>query len=270
LLISVFIFLLIASITDIRKRIMYDYGTYAFALLFLILRILLFFETGNIIQLQAVYYYAVPTLVISYILYHFGLWGGGDLKILTALSIGLAFFSTDSGNPFFADFLINTLYSGVLWGLIWMIYSMIKNYKKVIQIIKKSEWIVLGTTLLVSIILLFLNNNLFSLLGYTIIFFELFYLIKRVEKDIQTMDKKVKELEEGDWIIEPIKINKTIIEKKGIGLTKEDIKLLQNSKLKQIKIRDGIPFVPSFLIAFIVTLLIGNWLVPFFQFMLNI
>jgi prepilin signal peptidase PulO-like enzyme (type II secretory pathway) len=48
-----------------------------------------------------------------------------------------------------------------------------------------------------------------------------------------------------------LKIGKKIIEPSWEGLTKEELKLIKK-KLKIVKIRQGIPFVPVFFIAFLV------------------
>ena len=72
-----------------------------------------------------------------------------------------------------------------------------------------------------------------------------------------------KELKEGEWIEKEVKINgKYITGPKDLGIAKKKIRLLMNlykqKKVKKILIKEGIPFVPSFFIAYIVTLIFGN------------
>ena len=111
LIISAGVYLLLASINDIKHRFVHDYMSYSFGALFLILRLL--------INDYSFILYAVPTLIISYVLYKIGAWGGGDLKLLTALAIGVPYLSSDTELPFFANFLTNTLITGMLFGLLW-------------------------------------------------------------------------------------------------------------------------------------------------------
>ena len=60
-----------------------------------------------------------------------------------------------------------------------------------------------------------------------------------------------------------IRINgKYICGPKDLGIEKKQIKKLmvfyREGKIKKILIKEGIPFVPSFLIAFVITLVYGN------------
>ena len=58
-----------------------------------------------------------------------------------------------------------------------------------------------------------------------------------------------KNLREGDLLVENVKVGKRIIMVNWEGLSSNEIKALEN--LKKVKIKEGIPFVPAFLMAFI-------------------
>jgi hypothetical protein len=60
----------------------------------------------------------------------------------------------------------------------------------------------------------------------------------------------------GDWIYEKIKVGKKTIKPKITGLNEKDIALIKKYK-KKIKVKDGVPFTPSFLLALV--LLIYLW-----------
>lgn len=265
LLITSFIYLLMASIIDIKKRIMYDYGTYFFGIIFIILRVFDFFKTGDIGAFRGIYYFSIGTFVISYILFRFGYWGGGDLKLITTLSIGIPFFSTDKQLLFFWNFLINTTFAAIIWTAIWEISLIIKKWR---VLIKKDKYYVIITLLILLIsinISIFSTNQLVKLISLLLGVIPFVLYVKKLEITLHIIQKKVKDLEEGDWILEDIKLPKNrIVKKTKIGLLTQDIELLQKSKLKSIAIKDGIPFVPSFLIALIMTLLIIN---PFYQYL---
>ena len=60
---------------------------------------------------------------------------------------------------------------------------------------------------------------------------------------------------EGDWLAEDVIVHgKTIVKKKT--LHKEDIQKLRDKNISSVTIKEGIPFVPSFLIAYLAA---GVW-----------
>ena len=70
-------------------------------------------------------------------------------------------------------------------------------------------------------------------------------------------------LTEGDWIVNDVYVGRQYIcGPKDLGIEKRQIRKLveyyKKGKVKRILIKEGIPFVPSFLIAFIITFLFGN------------
>ena len=85
----------------------------------------------------------------------------------------------------------------------------------------------------------------------------------RLKKLDELSGAKEEELTEGDWIAEEIKVGKKYIcGPKDLGIELAQIKKLiaykKKGKIKKVLIKVGIPFVPSFLIAFIVTYIWGN------------
>ena len=65
---------------------------------------------------------------------------------------------------------------------------------------------------------------------------------------------------EGDWLAEEVVIQgKKVLKKKT--LTNSDIEKLHTHKISSVLIKEGIPFVPSFLIAYLF-LLFGKDLMP--------
>ena len=70
-------------------------------------------------------------------------------------------------------------------------------------------------------------------------------------------------LTEGDWIAKDVMVGrKRITGPKDLGVTRAQIRLLKKlhreGKVKKVLLKVGIPFMPAFLIAFIMTLLWGN------------
>jgi len=92
--------------------------------------------------------------------------------------------------------------------------------------------------------------------------------VKSVEKTCMLKFVEPEKLTEGDWIAKNVIVNKKrIAGPKDLGIEKKQIKQLIELKrkglIKKILIKEGIPFVPSFLIAFIITFWFGNWLLLF-------
>ncbi len=65
---------------------------------------------------------------------------------------------------------------------------------------------------------------------------------------------------EGDKLLEDLHFGEYISGPKDLGISKENIekliKYMNEGKIKKVTIKEGVPFVPSFLIAFIITLLL--------------
>ncbi|GIU69536.1 MAG: hypothetical protein KatS3mg002_0772 [Candidatus Woesearchaeota archaeon] len=49
---------------------------------------------------------------------------------------------------------------------------------------------------------------------------------------------------------------------KDLGISKEQIELLKKSKIKKVLVKEGIPFIPAFLIAFILTMIMYYLKIP--------
>jgi len=119
----------------------------------------------------------------------------------------------------------------------------------------------------------FINPIATRVLLVTLVFSMLliFYIsifIKSVEKVCMLKLVEPEKLTEGDWIARNVIVNKKrICGPKDLGIEKKQIEQLIQLKrkclIKKILIKEGIPFVPSFLIAFIITLWFGNWLLLF-------
>tara|TARA_Y100000310_G_C20640196_1_gene793480 strand:- start:1586 stop:1843 length:258 start_codon:yes stop_codon:yes gene_type:complete len=77
---------------------------------------------------------------------------------------------------------------------------------------------------------------------------------------------KPTEVTEGDWIAKDVIINnKRLTGPKDLGIERKQLNKLiayyKKGKIKKVLIKVGIPFVPSFLVAYVLTLLYGNLLI---------
>ncbi len=212
--------------------------------------------------------------VIAYAMFYLGQWGGGDSKLLMGIGalIGVEFNLEDLS----IAFLINTLIVGAVYGLLWALILGVKNWKKLKKEYKavnkkyyKLRKIFFYCALLLLIVAIILPSNLFSKLLFItlalllMLSFYLFTLVKSVELSCMYKRVKPEQLTEGDWIARDIIMNKQrICGPSDYGIEKKQInrliQLKKKKKVDKVLIKIGIPFVPSFLIAFILTLLIGN------------
>jgi len=215
--------------------------------------------------------------VIAYLMFYSGQWGGGDSKMIMGLGaiIGIDVFSGTF--PFLASFMINALLVGAVYGILWSFGLIIKHRKAFskalskIMLTQKTKnfrafvFVLFIIFILVSLIvekdilrLIFLYLSLISIIS-----FYLWVVVKAVENSCMLKLVCPFKLTEGDWISKDIKISgKYVTGPKDLGISRAQIKKLivfhKKRMIKKVLIKEGIPFVPSFLIAFIVTLVFGN------------
>ncbi len=272
-----FIALFIGSITDLKTREVPDWLNYGLVfsglglnLLFSIIYSNSSFVINSIIGLTIFF-------GIAYIMFYAGQWGGGDSKMIMGLGAIIGFDVSSVASQFLFGFFINALFIGAIYGLFWSFYLVLKNKKKFLKEFRKIllEKNILKTKkimiiLLIILLIVFFLVDLFYIkiliLSIAFLMLATFYLwifIKSVEKSCMYKLVEPSKLTEGEWIVKDIFIGgKYITGPKDLGISKNQIKKLiefyKKGKVKKILIKEGIPFVPSFFIAFIVTLVFGN------------
>lgn len=208
-------------------------------------------------------------LALALVMFYAGQWGGGDAKVLMGLGalIGVQF----TFNTFLVGFFVNTLIAGAIFGLVFSIVLAMKHkqaFAKKAQDLylaktkhKYLAWAISGVFLVMAFIIpeLRISFVLFAMLSF--ITFYLFVFIKAIEEAAMIKQVSPKQLTEGDWIVNDIIVKgKRICGPKDLGIEKAQIEQLIKLKVKSITIKEGIPFVPSFLLGFIVTMVWGNWM----------
>ncbi len=251
----------LASIVDIQKREVPDILSYGLIIIGFLLSILSF----SLVRVLESIFGFVIAFIIGYSMYKTRQWGGGDAKLLMGLGslLGMSWKTIS----FFPILIVNILIAGAVYGICWLIGLFIKHFKKANLILKKElgkrrkeRILVLGTSLLLILIAVFSSFTLLFA-GFALLILFSFYglLISKIIEDIAFYKKITpNELTEGDWIVENIKIGKDTINNNNPGLTKKQIALLKK-RGKKVLIKEGIPFVPSFLFGYILTLVYGSW-----------
>src|SRR3989339_492824 len=155
ILITCALMLIIATSYDLKWRYVPDYASYSFIAIAIVLRIL---------------------FGIGYLMYKSGLWGGGDVKIITSVAILLAKFPNEI-IPMFSDFFLNLLIMGAVYSYpaTMIIARKIKKTKM------EKTLIITGLTIMIGIIIL--SQGLMStLIGFSILIGLSLPFLKRIEK----------------------------------------------------------------------------------------
>lgn len=275
------IWVFFASIFDLKTREVPDWLNYS-----LIIIGITFFLINYIIKkdihflINPFFGFAIGFLIAN-IMYYSKQWGGGDAKLLMA--IGLIFYSypesllkTFNPNinflPFILVFLLNLVIIGAIYGILWAINLGIKNNnllkKEFKAILRKNIRIrkILVMSVLILLLLSFLLDEFLRIFIFITVIISLFLLylslfIKSVENSCMFKKITIDKLTEGDWVVDKIIINNNLVyTPRNIGISKEDIENLKKykNKINYVTIKEGIPFVPSFFISLIISLVFGN------------
>ena len=258
-----------ASATDIRKKEVSDwlsFSLFAIGLFFLITRAIT--EKSYELLIPALIIFVV-FLIIANLLYYLGLFGGGDAKLLIALSPILPQFTFQSilNLPSALTFILNCLLIGSIYGMIYSIVLAFKHKNQFKENLSKLRFPILPFLILslaVAVVSFFTYQFLLILAAIILLFPLLFIFTKTVENVALIKTIETSKLTEGDWLAQPVKVGSRIINAKS-GLTAKEIEFLKKHK-KHVTIKEGIPFVPVFLISFILSLLLGNLLELFIIF----
>jgi Flp pilus assembly protein protease CpaA len=271
LLILAGIWLVIASYCDIKKREVpnwLNFSLIAFALAYrafysAISQDLVFFVYG--LAGFMVFF------ILAYAFYYGRIFAGGDAKLLMGLGAILPFSNNIASNLLvFGLFVFLLLLAGSVYGLLYSFFLVIKNPGKFVKEFNKEfnsgkKLVLIGLifAILSLIFVFYIREAIFAVLPLIILIFPFLFIYgKAVENSCMIVEMPGNKATVGDWIYEPVKVRGKIIKPYWEGLSEEEVKLLR--KVKKIKIKQGIPFVPSFLIAFILLLLFGDYIISLF------
>ena len=213
------------------------------------------------------------SFVVGHLLYYGRLFAGGDAKLFIALGVILPFANNfRDNNLIFLVFLIALLFGGAIYSLIYSVALSIRNWKSFSKTFsflfkqnKTNFYAVIAFSLAFIIYSLFSQQFIFLIipLFLSLLFFTYIYA-KAVEKSCMLKEVEVINLKVGDWLEKEIKIKSKIIKPPWEGLSEEEIDFLKKNYKEKVLIKDGVPFTPAFLIAFLVIIYVqfklgGNW-----------
>ncbi len=192
--------------------------------------------------------------LLSFGFYYARFFSGGDSKLFFAIS-PLLFGSFYNFSFFYILYFSFSLFlCGSIYSLIYAFYLFLRDFRKtskyfMSEIKKKANILLLSLGILFFIIGLF-EKIVFSISFFILLFVLLICLAKTLEETSMKRLVSTKNLKEGDWLFNDIKIGNKIFKKDWDGLRAEDI-LYAKRFNKKVFIKDGIPYAPSFLFAII-------------------
>lgn len=249
-----------ASLQDIKEREVANWLNFSLIIFALGFRFFysLFSIEGFDFFYQGVIWFGI-FFIFGNLFYYARFFAGGDAKMFIAFGTIVPFSTEFIRNLNYSIvFLIIFLFVGAIYGLSCSIYLGFKNWsvckKEFGKQFKKNKKMKLFSILIALGLLIFsLVNFVFIYLSLLFFLFPyLYFYAKSVDETCMVKDVDSKKIREGDWLYKDVKLKNKTIESKWDGLSKKEIQLIKKSKLKKIKIREGIAFIPVFLISLVI------------------
>lgn len=264
-----------ASYADLRTREVPDWLSYTLIVAGFGIAALRSIDAGSVdYLLHAAAGFAVAA-ALALLMFYSRQWGGGDAKLLMGLGALLGFneLTLDS---FLPSLLINIFFVGAVYALFYGVYLAYRYRSRFKPLFAKALASSRGTrsAVLLFAALLFLAGffvdsamqlALLALAAFSLFAVWLWLFALTIERCCMLRRVRVAALTEGDWVAERVPAKGKLIAQPGqLGLTKAQLAALRalarKRRLKSVLVRVGIPFVPSFALAFVYTLLFGNML----------
>jgi Flp pilus assembly protein protease CpaA len=269
--------LIIASYTDIKTLEVPDWLSYSLVAIGLAANLIFTIHYSDFSFIIASLIGLVVSVALGLLMFYTGQWGGGDSKVLFGLGalLGISY-------PFtigiYIKFLLNLLVVGAAYGLAWVLFMIVRNWKKIAKNAKKAfnekrfrkQKLITGIFCIAAAVMLQFAPFDYDIKVLFLIMLAIIYLlnyllaiVKIVENVSMIKMVEPEKLTEGDWIVDEIKIDgKYIAGPKDLGIEKKNIQELlkykAQGKIDKVKVKYGIPFVPSFLIAMLYTVITGQ------------
>jgi len=213
--------------------------------------------------------------ILGYILFYFGEWGGGDVKLISGVGCSIGFLGVinylkEGIFPYYIDYLINMAIVSAPYLIIYVLIlglmkpSVFNRFYKTMRNIVSIFVIIMSFIPLISAFFLNLKSiALIYLLIPGLVILSIY--LKAVEKEALQKKINVSELQVGDVLAEDLIVNgEKIFSSRNIsGLERKDIErikmLSKEGKIPtEITIKWGVKFSPIFLFAFLLSISVGN------------
>jgi len=261
--------LAIATVVDIKIREVPDTVSYGTIFLAIVIATFNALAQSSFAPIFTMFLGATLCFAIGGVMFYAGQWGGGDFKLI--IGLGALFGAT----PFLYAFLILTVFAGAFYGIFYGTFLAIRRrkefHKSFIEITRKKQvkltrfifQIVVVCALLAAFFLIediFLRIFIVTIsAGSYLVFYA--WIFSRALESCMIVKTAVTKLVEGDWIVGQVFAEKKVLKKsKGskedwapaaYGVTKAQIEELSKANVDHVMVKEGIPFVPSFTLAYI-------------------
>ncbi|MDO8564290.1 MAG: prepilin peptidase [Nanoarchaeota archaeon] len=198
--------------------------------------------------------------LISQAFYYGKVFGGGDAKLLVGFGALLPFSSLNEFILQGAFFLLLLFSVGAIYSLIASVIFAFKNknkfFKSFSKLNREFDWRFYGLLFLFVFGIVSYGYKVSYGLIFVVVLLLLAFLfiyLRAVDKSCMLVYVKPRDLREGDWIGEEIKISGKLIGNSVHGLSLLEInKLIKRGK--SVLIKQGVPFVPVFLFSYVIML----------------
>ena len=256
----VLVVLAVASGIDLKTREIPDLLSYGFFAAVIGIRLIFSLDQGWQALLEGLLGAGV-FFGLGYLLYLTSQWGGGDTKLMLGIGAALGVSWPLTFSSFFPLFwcLMLILLAGAAYALAYLGVVAVRKWNRVKQELlgalhdAQTAEKAAGVFALVGFLLGFWIPLFWVLAFVPLVLLNLFLFISVMEHTCFFRWVHPDHLEEGDWLAGPVfRAGKTIMNKKT--LQKDDILFLQTQGRK-VLVKDGVPFVPSFLLGYVAFLL---------------
>ncbi len=257
LIVLALIWIIFASVQDLKTREVANWLTFsliAFALtyrgFFAILNNDSWFFFSGLIGFGLFF-------ILAHVFYYGHVFAGGDAKLLMGVGAILPFNAINDYFSLTLAFILILFFVGAIYSLVYSALTSVRLSKQFIPAFgkcwRKYTWI-WTIPAIFSFILFFVRPTLEAWFLLSAFFFFLplaFIYLKAFEEGCLVVLLKPRQLTEGDWLMKNVNVTGKVLRKNVHGLSMKEIILLRKYK-KSVWIKQGIPFVPAFLVAFVV------------------
>lgn len=259
LIVMAFVWMMVSSVQDFRKREVENWWNFSLIVFALVYRAFLSIMHWNWMYLAWGLIGLACGFILANAFYYSRIFAGGDAKLLMALGTIIPLSLFWQTNLFLLTlFLLFFILAGSIYGIFFSVFLTIVNYRNFLkefpkQLKKYSKTVFITSIVILFIILFFVVIKFYTgiLLGL-VLFIAPFLLVysKAIEAGCMFKLVNVQTLTIGDWTTKPIKAGKKIIKPNWEGLSEEEVSLIKKYSKGKVEVKQGIPFIPSFLLAF--------------------
>lgn len=257
------LWIIFATIQDLRSREIANWLSFSLIIFAIGFR---FFYSLFSLENFSFFYQGLIGLAIFFILgnllYYGRMFAGGDAKLLIALGAVLPVYGNIIENiQFFLIFFLIFFFLGAVYSFIVSGVLAARNFKRFkkefsVQFKKnKKLFYFMICSGLIIMLLGFIESMIFVFGVLIFISSYLYIFAKAVDESCMVKEVKTNQLSEGDWLYNDLKIGKKKIKTTWEGLSKKDIRAIKK-RYRKIKIKQGIPFTPVFLMSMIILFLL--------------